>query len=803
MRFGLLGPVEVWADDGAVPLERPLRRGVLAYLLLNANRVVAADQLVEALWRGVPPSSARIQVQTAISRIRRVCREARLADTLQSRPAGYLFTVHNGELDLAVFESFATRGRAAVAGGDMADAVALIRDGLRLWRGSALGGVAGAFVEAARARLEDQRLSAHDILMEAELAQGRHVEVLDELSGVVDAHPTRELPAAQLMLALYRCGRQAEALEVFARLRKHLAEHLGLDPGREICERHNAILRRDPMLDVYFSVRHQVVAAGPAMPVPAQLPAQVADFTGRAADLSALDAVAAKGIGEAVMISVIAGTAGVGKTALAVHWAHRVAHRFPDGQLFLNLRGHASAAPVRPIEALAQFLRVLGVPPESVPVELEEAAGLYRTLLASRRILVILDNAGTAEQIRPLLPGAPTCLVVVTSRDRLDGLVARDGARRLTLDALRPDEAVNLLSRVVGDDRVGAQPDAAAALAHACAYLPLALRVAAAHLAADQHRDLVGYVAEMSGDRALDTLRIATDDDSAVRAAFDLSYGVLPAPVKRLFRLLGVVPGPDVTASAVAALAGTTVAQAAPMLDRLAAAHLVDQHLPGRFTLHDLLRLYAKDRVTQEPERRAALDRLLDWYLCAARAAVAELSPVRQRRDARPAPPPPAGPPAPSFHQPADALDWLNAERLNLIAAVLLPGAEHRPPTAAALARVLGGYLPQRGYTQDWLVVAHAGVAAAGDSGSLSGRAAAERDLSLAHYYLSRFQDSFRHATAALSLARQANSGEDERAALSLLGGVCEEWAACTRRPDTFVARWPSPATSARHRRRR
>ncbi|MEZ0109728.1 DNA-binding SARP family transcriptional activator [Catenulispora sp. EB89] len=372
-------------------------------------------------------------------------------------------------------------------------------------------------------------------------------------------------------------------------------------------------------------------------PVPAMLPASISDFTGRAAHLRWLDGMIpdpAVSPTAAMPIAVIAGTAGVGKTALAVRWAHSVRDRFPDGQLYVDLHGYTPGEPVRPQQALSRFLRAAGVPAEQVPVDVVEAAGMFRTLLADRRVLLLLDDVYAAEHVRPLLPASPGCLVVVTSRDRLDGLVARDSARRATLDVLPEPEALALLGRMAGPARVAAEPEAAAGLVHTCARLPLALRITAAHLAARPDRRLADHLADLGRGDLLGQLEIDGDTETAVGAAFDFSYTALKPGARRLFRLMGLVPGADITAPAAAALADVPPAEAARLLDRLAAVHLVDQHRPGRYGMHDLLRRYAAQQAGAEEDARdraAALDRLADHHLAAVLAPADLLYPVVPR----------------------------------------------------------------------------------------------------------------------------------------------------------------------------
>ncbi|MEN3358003.1 MAG: hypothetical protein V7637_1985 [Mycobacteriales bacterium] len=510
-------------------------------------------------------------------------------------------------------------------------------------------------------------------------------------------------------------------------------------------------------------------AAVPAPPRPAQLPADVAAFTGRESHLRHLaEVVAGPGSPAAVVISAITGTAGVGKTALAVHWAQQVRSRFPDGQLYINLRGYDQGPPLRPIEALARFLHALGVRAEQVPVDLEEAASLYRSLLADRRMLILLDNAGHPDQVRPLLPGSPGCLVLVTSRDQLAGLVARDGARRLTIDVLTPAEAGTLLRRTLGADRVAAEPAAAAELARLCAYLPLALRIAAANLTGRPTDTVAGFVAQLRADR-LAALDVAGDEQAGVWAAFDLSYTALPEPTQRLFRLLALVPGPDVTAPAAAALTGGTPGQAAEILAKLAAVHLVGEPAAGRYAPHDLLARYAGARARQEDcaaERSAALGRLLDWYLAAADAAAALLYPQMLRL---PTPARPGLPPV-GFSDHSGAVAWLTAELPNLLAAIQHASRHGPRPAAWLLSDALRGYFWHTRYTVDWLAAAQAGLAAAEAAGELRAQAAMQLSLGMATHCLQRHEAAIEHYTAVAALAEQTGWVDAEAASAGNLG---------------------------------
>lgn len=508
---------------------------------------------------------------------------------------------------------------------------------------------------------------------------------------------------------------------------------------------------------------------------PCQLPMDLTDFTGRATQMQVLQDLLqgsqqGNGYLTTVVISTIDGTAGVGKTALAMHWAHRVKDHFRDGQLVVNLHGYAPGPPVSPLQALAQLLQGLGLEPEQVPVDVEAAAGLYRSLLAGRRVLVLLDNARDAEQVRPLLPGSPGSLVVVTSRDRLTGLVASHGAKRLTLDVLTPTEALALLTRILGPERIAFEPDAAGRLAAACGQLPLALRIAAATLASHDDWPISGYVARLRQGDQLAELAVDGDPHAAVATAFDHSYTVLHPETQRLFRLLGLVPGPEFTVPAAAVLAALPIAQTERLLDRLASVHLVEPRAPGRYGLHDLLRIYARRRAEQEDDnsqRRAATERLLAWYLHTADAADRLLYPQMQRL---PIPKAATAPTTVGLDEPVGALAWLDAERANLVASVR-QAADHGPrPLAWLLADTLRGYFWHHRHMVDWLAVAHAALTAAQGADEPQAQAVAHRNLGTACQCLGDHTKAAEHHTSALALARQAGWLPGEAAVLSNLG---------------------------------
>ncbi|MGY0231288.1 BTAD domain-containing putative transcriptional regulator [Longispora urticae] len=741
MEFRVLGSVQALVAGQPVELGQRLERCLLGLLLLELGNPVSTDRLIDLLWDGDEPSRPRSALQVHVSRLRKRLAEAdaeRYGFRLVTRGSAYVL---EGDPELVDVHRFRGEYQRAKESADPATRAKLLGAALALWRGPALGEEAP---ERTRSRvgagLDELLLAATDLRIEAELAQGRHAEVLTELAELTGRYPLRERLAELQVLALYRAGRRSDALEVCQRIRAALSDELGLDPGPELQRLQTAVLRGDPSLDLPAPRAHQQDAA------PAELPPDILDFTGRSAQLGHLDSLL--GQSGAVVISTIAGTGGVGKTALAVYWARRARDRFPDGQLYINLHGYSPTSPVRPLDALARFLRVLGVPGERIPVDLDEATGMYRTLLADRRVLVVLDNANHPDQVRPLLPSSPGSLALITSRDRLSGLIARDGARRLDLDILTPNEAFALLTRVVGHTRTTAEPEATAELARLCGHLPLALRIVAAHLTDHPDLDIAGYVSEMdSGDR-LSALQVGGDEQASVRAAIGHSYATLPAGAARLFRLLSLVPGADFTEEAAMALLG---APARVPLDKLVSAHLVEVGESGRYAMHDLLRLYAHEQVHQEPAGEAAA-RLYDWYLRSLDAAMSVFVPGTARLAV------PEGRPGVvpvECGSMADALAWMDAERANLLAAISATAQDGPREIAWLLMDNMRSYLYRRRYPVEWLSAASAALSAAEATGDPTGRAAALLNLGMARVSVNDFGRALDMLQQAAVLARE------------------------------------------------
>lgn len=534
---------------------------MLAALLVDANQVVSAEQLLERAWGDGVPRQGRDTLYTYLSRLRHVFRG--LDVEITRRSGGYVLAVDPQAVDLHRFHRLLAQGRAE---GGLAARLELFDRAVALWRGEAFAGMSTPWLDNVRENVEKERFGVELDRVDLRLALGLHGELVTELAAAVREHPLDERLTSQFMLALYRSGRQAEALAVYQGLRDRLADALGVDPLPEVQRLHTALLRQA-----------REVATPVEVQPPAQVPGGVPHFVGRAEALRELGRP----------VSVIVGTGGVGKSALAAHWAHLHNGDFPDGQLYVNLRGYDAAEPMTASTALEGFLRALGV--ERIPPGVAERSALYRSALAGSRMVVVLDNARSADQVRPLLPGRDGCVVLVTSQDDLAGLVVRDGAHRITLGRLTEPEALELLRQMLGADRVDAEFPAAVELARRCAGLPLALRVAA-----ERPAGLADLVAELNGLGDLDALDVPGDPASSVRSVFSWSYRALPLPAARLFRLLGWHPGPDHCAAAAAALAGVDLPGARRLLDVLRAAHLIEQTAPDRFVMHDLLRLYAR-----------------------------------------------------------------------------------------------------------------------------------------------------------------------------------------------------------------
>ncbi|MET7426663.1 BTAD domain-containing putative transcriptional regulator [Dactylosporangium sp. NPDC005555] len=674
VRIRVLGPLAVHRDTADVPVGRGGRRAVLARLALSANAPAPMTDLVEMLGDARSPVRA---VQTYLSRLRSALRPAALSRT----PGGYRLDLGDDQLDLAEFRRLTRLSRSARP----AEAVELLAAALALWQGDPLSDIPQLHGHPLLVALGDERIAAALRYAELALRGGRAEACLPLLRELAIANPLHEPLHACLITVLAAGDLQAAALNAYASIRHRLAAELGIQPGPELLAAHRRALRPQPPPETGASGAVAPVRAG-GSPPPAQLPADIPQFTGRLAAMARLDGILdAHLAGSAVAITAVSGPAGVGKTALAVHWAHRVRARFPDGQLHADLRGHHPAAPRAPVEVLHGFLTALGVPAAGIPAGADTRSALLRTLLAGRRVLLLLDNARDAEQIRPLLPGAPGCHVLITSRHTLASLIAGQGAHLVPLDVLTQDESRDLLAHRLGRWRTAAEPDAADMIVERCARLPLALAIAAARAVTRPNASLADLVMRLGDGRARLAALTTGDPDTDVRAAFSWSYRELSAPAARLFRLLGLQPAADLAAPAAARLAGLPVPETLALLAELTDAHLVAEAAPGRYTFHGLLRAYAADRAAEEETPaavRACLTRLFDHYLHAARAAAHLLFPTGPRPRRRPDP----DPSGPAFDGAVAARAWLDTERANLVAVAGHAAAHGWPGHTTALA---------------------------------------------------------------------------------------------------------------------
>ncbi|HET8641905.1 MAG TPA: tetratricopeptide repeat protein [Pseudonocardiaceae bacterium] len=770
VRVRLLGPVGVEVDGRAVKLGSQLRL-MLAVLALARGRPVARERLTDLMWGRPAPAAAAATLRSHLAHLRRVLEPARPSgrapQVLVTEDHGYALRLPADRLDFVRFERLLADGRRALRDSDAATAADRLAAALRLWSGPALAGVADrSFAVAEATRLDALRTTARRLRVEAEIALGRSEEVLAELSELVDAEPADERLRARLALALYRCQRLDAAIQLCADGLR-LAHERGLD-APALQQIQTDILRRAPSLDW---VPHGRSAR------PFQLPPDIPEFTGRAAELAAVcdrltggwrtggwltgDRQAAP----AMPVVAIDGKPGIGKSALAVHAGHRLAGAFPDGALYVNLRG-VQPHRLEPGEVLGALLQALGV--ADPPAQVDAASAALRSALTGRRVLVLLDNAADAAQVRPLLPAAAGSAVLVTSRRPLVDL---DGASTMSLDLLTTDEAVSLLGRLAGRGRVDAEPAPARAVVQYCGLLPLAVRIAGARLRARPGWSVAAFAERLADQRR--RLGELAAGDLAVRSSFRLSYQALDGADRRLFRLLGLLDGPDFGVEAAAALADRQVLETEHALERLVDAQLLETHRAGRYRFHDLLRLFAGDCTRtsdDETTRQLAVARALRWYArCADQAGQWVLQAARQ-------------PPNPRFACEQDALAWLDAERANLVAAAEQAAAAAPAPIASVaweLDRALVRYLHIRKYWSDWTAICQAAASAAARAGEPGAEGAAHRHLGMIRIQQRRFGDALDHLRYCVALLRQAGDGDEEAKTLCDLGilhGQLADW---------------------------
>ncbi|MEU7508210.1 BTAD domain-containing putative transcriptional regulator [Streptomyces lavendulae] len=743
--FNLLGPLAVRAEEEKINVGGPRQRTILAMLLLSPNRAVSVDSLIEAVWPGGPPATARNQIAICVAGLRKALGEKTgNGELITTSHPGYVLNSAEHHIDTIEFDTRVREARNLARSGQTAAACGLITEALALWRGPALDGLSGDRIEAEAAQLESVRLSLREEYADLQLKLGRHHTVIPALTTLVKEHPLREQARAHLILAHYRAGRRADALAVFREGRDLMIQELGIEPGPALQTLHSLVLKDSPTL--VLPVHNPTPAAHTR--APAQLPVQSASFTGRATALRALDEMLDERFGHSpLMVAAISGVSGVGKTALAVRWANQVAARFPDGQLFTDLRGyHEKEEPVTASAVLDQFLRALGVPAAQIPADLHERAGLYRSMLGGTRMLIVLDNVRDVEQIRLLLPGSGRCCVLITSRDPMVELIGDFALLQVPLHVMSPDEAHNLLAEIAGAARVEASPDATADLAALCDRLPLALRIAGARLAAKPYwtvRDLAARLRDQR--RRLDELSLG---DLGVRAGFRLSYRDLSPAARGLYRRIGLLTVPDFAAWTAASLMGTDCAEAEALLEELLDGQLLsvssDSGPAVRYRCQDLLRVFAWECAQAEDgehEQGAALERVYASYLQIADAA-------RQRRyggSHHQGYGVPLATPQPAHlvdHLIEDPMAWFESERTALTDIVSQAAAAGRSSYAWGLTVNATMLFEAKNYLEDWHTCAKASLAAAQHTGDRRGEATMLRSLGTRAIYRRCYEEA-------------------------------------------------------------
>jgi DNA-binding SARP family transcriptional activator/tetratricopeptide (TPR) repeat protein len=769
--------------DGERPLSlgAPKQKALFALLLVRAGTVVPAEELIDELWEGRPPASAVTNLRSYASGVRRVLAAVAVAPVLDRRGSGYVLTLGATDVDLPRFRGLSATGRAALDDGDLSLAVDRLRAALGLWRGPALADVPiGPALSAWRVAVQEQRFGAMEDHAESLLRLGMVEEAAEQASDLLSAAPLRERAFAQLMRARYQAGDVPGALATYDVVRRNLADQLGIEPGEELRRLHKAILNRELLPSTRRTAPAPEISAQRAEAVvPRQLPADVAGFTGRASHLGRLDELLFDAMSDAderpraVAISAIAGTAGVGKTALAVHWAHRVADRFPDGQVYVNLRGFdPSGAAMSPSEAVRALLDAFEVAPQRIPATLSGQVGLYRSTLAGRRVLVVLDNARDSEQVRPLLPGTLGCLVVVTSRSQLSGLVAVDGAHPLAVDLLTVAEARDMLARRLGQDRLATSPEAVDQIIISCARLPMALAIVIARAATHPGFSLAAIATQLRQARGRLDAFDNGDPVTTMRAVFSWSYHTLAEAAASLFRLLGLHPGLDITATAAASLAGLPIRQVRPALAELAHAHLLTEHTVGRYAFHDLLRAYAgelAEATDSDAVRQAAIRRDLDHYLHTAYGADRLLRPDREPITLdRPQP----GVTPEAFADHREALAWFSTEYPVLLAAIHYAAKTGFDAHAWRLAWSLENFFDWRGHWHELAAAQHIALDAAQRLADRTGQAHTHRGLARFHTRTGRYDEALTHLGLALELFSKLNDQAGQAATHRSLGMV-------------------------------
>jgi DNA-binding SARP family transcriptional activator/tetratricopeptide (TPR) repeat protein len=768
LRVQLLGPVRAWLGEQELELGPPLRRCLFTVLTMRQGRAVPLPQLIAALWGDNPPATAAGSVHTYVAGLRQAFEpdpELRRKSTwLRSEDGGYRLDVNRLQVDAHRFEELNSAGRRLARLGKLADATARFTAAAKLWQGTPFHGIPGPFAKAERIRLVELGTVAAEERARALLDLDTvDTALADELTQLVTSHPLRESLREVLMLTLYRLGRQADALQHFHDARRVLADELGVRPSASLQDLYERMIVNEPGLDSPRTADGQDTTT-PRPLVPAQLPHQVTNFVHRDEELAEiftwLDDQKAEPDSERARVLVVEGTPGVGKTALAVHAAHRLAERFPDGQIYLELGGVGShQPPMSTNQVLTRLLKSLGQPTEETDAEVAVLRSRYQSRIRGKKVLILLDDVVSAEQVTALLPGTSSCLVIVTCRHHLGRLTAGNDVKFSTLDVLTPEHGQALLSKVVGAERVAAEPEAARRIVELCVGLPLALRIAAARAVQNRALELAELADDLADSRTrLDMLEVPEDDrTAAVRLAFSSSYRELCPGEARLFRMLGLLPTGTFSDLAMAALAGQTLEETRHQLAEHLNVHLINELGAGRFRLNDLLLSYAAEQsavIDSPAERVQARQRLLDWYIHSAEAAGSELNPGKPRPDE-------AGntkgaPGAPSPRSPGAALSWFDAEFANLDEAVKLAFGAAEYQRTWQLAAGMSDYLLARQHWQAATTLYGLGIEAAERLGDRARELRLRVELGIVHLYTGRLTQAIATFTVARAWADAA-----------------------------------------------
>ncbi|WSN60728.1 AfsR family transcriptional regulator [Streptomyces sp. NBC_01005] len=761
LRFNILGPIEGWSNGTRLRLGGVIQERVLATLLLEPGKVLPVSRLVEAAWDEEPPTTAPHQVRKAVADLRR--RIPGGAEVLLTDGPGYRVAHEQCEIDVAEFGLLIRKAKITASEGRTAEAAEILRSALALWRGPVLSGSGGPVIEAASTSIEERRLTAAEQLFELHLALGESAELVVELRELVQQHPLRESLRGQLMIALYRSGRQAEALDEYGKVRELLAEELGIDPGPNLTKLYEGILRESPELAGPEPAAAPVVAVAlPAEP-PSTLPYDLADFTGRDRELAEILRGAEAGGEQGPQIVAIDGMGGCGKTSLAVRAAHRLAPEYPDGQLHIDLRGYTPGdQPVTAGIALDSLLRAVGVPGNLIPDDVPARTALWRSTLVGKRLLILFDNAADAAAIRPLLPVSPGSLVMVTSRARLVDL---DGARWISIGVMPPEDSAMLVAETLGAQRVAAEPEAAAEIARLCGHLPLALRIATARLR-NRPRWTLQYLAERLRDetRRLDEL---SSGARSVSATLRLSYQSLDEECRNAFSTLALHPGSDMDIHAAGALLGSGARDAEDLLEMLLDVHLVQQPEIGLYTFHDLVRSFAHSLLVESPEDSVAVERLLGYYLTATEVACDLLYSGRRRRSTGIEP---SKAELPDLGTPETARKWFLREQSSLLAAVTLAERRGHDRYVVCLARNLVFQLNDLGLLEEFGELSRVAVAAAGRLQDLALLGVSLSNLGVACWKLGRLTEGLEAARESRDVAVRLGDLHTQAHSESILG---------------------------------